>query len=155
MLPDVDDPSDLAVFGIDSGMRHAVGGADYGRCAPAAFIGYRLLLERIGVADSAGAGDATSSTRAGSGYLANVTPSELRRRSRMRGTSLLDALPERLSGADFLARFDAITDTVTRVDPARDYAVRAATLHPVREHVRVAAVPSPADGLACTGRLGR
>ena len=129
LMPDVAIPSSLAVFGIDSGIRHAVGGADYGAVRTAAFVGYRLLLERAGIADATVAAADVVDRRWG-GYLANVTPSEL-------DAGLLEALPARLRGADFLARFDATTDTVTRVDPARDYAVRAASVHPVHEHVRV------------------
>jgi L-arabinokinase len=44
-----------------------------------------------------------------------------------------------MSGAEFLAVHDGITDSVTRVDPARDYAVRACSAHPVYEHFRVRA----------------
>ena len=40
-------------------------------------------------------------------------------------------------GADFLAHFGGITDTVTRVQPDRMYPVRVATAHPVRENARV------------------
>jgi L-arabinokinase len=40
-------------------------------------------------------------------------------------------------GADFLARYHGITDSVTRVDPDRWYPVSAATAHPVYEQDRV------------------
>jgi galactokinase len=44
-----------------------------------------------------------------------------------------------MGGADFLARYGATGDPVTRVDPARTYAVRNPTAHPVFEHFRVRA----------------
>ncbi|HEU4723008.1 MAG TPA: hypothetical protein VFS59_16725, partial [Gemmatimonadaceae bacterium] len=64
------------------------------------------------------------------GYLANVTPAELESR-------FLAHLPERMTGAEFLRRYDGITDTVTRVQPDRAYPVRQATVHPVHENARV------------------
>jgi L-arabinokinase len=66
------------------------------------------------------------------GFLANVTPSELE-------GEFLGRLPESLRGADFLARYSGITDSVTQVEPGRSYPVRAATAHPVYEHFRVRA----------------
>ena len=38
-------PDDTAVWGIDSGIRHAVSGADYGSVRIGAFMGYRILAE--------------------------------------------------------------------------------------------------------------
>lgn len=121
----------FALWGIDSGVRHAVSGADYGSVRTGAFIGYRLLLEAAGIAPPDVCARDVVDTR-WQGYLANATPSEL-------DDELGAALPARLTGAAFLARFDGITDTVTRVDPARDYAVRAPTRHPVLERQRVRA----------------
>src|SRR5919197_960986 len=63
------------------------------------------------------------------GYLANLTPAEL--------ATLGGDLPEEMSGAEFLQRYDGITDAATAVDPERRYPVRPATGHPVREHARV------------------
>jgi hypothetical protein len=63
------------------------------------------------------------------GYLANLTGSEL--------AALGALLPEEMSGAEFLARYDGTTDTATRVYAGRRYPVRQATEHPVHEHARV------------------
>ena len=43
-------PPGLEVFGIDSGIRHAVSGADYGSVRAAAFMGYRIVAEAAGLA---------------------------------------------------------------------------------------------------------
>jgi len=64
------------------------------------------------------------------GYLANITPSELAR-------DFADWLPNRMHGAEFLARYGGITDAVTRVKPEVWYPVRQATSHPVYESDRV------------------
>lgn len=61
-------PRGLRFFGIDSGISHAVTGADYGAVRTAAYTGYHLLAKRAGAeADGRWAG-----------YLANVSPEELR-----------------------------------------------------------------------------
>jgi len=63
------------------------------------------------------------------GYLANVGGEAFRRFER--------DIPETLEGEAFLARYDGTTDLVTRVDPARRYAIRTPTAHPIYEHERV------------------
>jgi galactokinase len=125
-------PDDLEIWGLDSGVRHAVSGSDYASVRIGAFMGARILAGRAGLRARAGGPSGTveiEDTRWG-GYLANVTPSEFEG-----GT--LGALPAKLSGAYFLAAYEGTSDAVTRVDPAREYAVRACAAHPVYEHFRV------------------
>lgn len=116
VLGHVELPKGVGVWGVDSGVRHAVTGADYGTVRTAAFMGYRVLI------DSAG-GDRWG------GYLANVTPSEYAR--------LEIVLPEGLRGDDFLSRHRDHGDPVTAVQPDKVYPVRAATRHPIGEHHRI------------------
>lgn len=122
-------PDELSVWGIDSGIRHAVSGADYGSVRVAAFMGYRYLLEVAGVASRHVPANEINDYR-WHGYLANVTVDELLQQ-------FYSQLPERVSGQAFLKRFDAMTDTVTRIEPDKHYAVRACTAHPIYEHFRV------------------
>ena len=123
-------PHGYRFYGIDSGIRHAVSGDDYSTVRTAAFMGYRMIaaLEEFAVereGDRVRVDDARWQ-----GYLANISTAEFVDRFEV-------ALPERMLGADFLARFAGITDTVTRVHPERTYPVRQATAHPVRENARV------------------
>ena len=60
------------------------------------------------------------------GYLANVTPLEFER-------SYAKHVPERIAGAEFLARYGGTTDPFTRVNPERNYLVLKPTAHPVYE----------------------
>lgn len=62
-------PRELMLWGIDSGIRHSVGGADYGTVRAAAFMGRRIISEN--------------------GYLANISPDEFER-------EYLDLLPEHI-----------------------------------------------------------
>lgn len=124
-------PPTIELFGIDSGVRHAVSGADYGSVRVAAFMGYRLIAAAAGLtARTIGPGRVAVDDPIFGGHLANVTP--LRWRGHLRAL-----LPELLEGAQFLAEFQGTTDPATRVDPARSYPVRAATEHPIEEHQRV------------------
>lgn len=126
----------LAVFGIDSGLRHAVIGADYGQVRAAAFMGLRILAERLGArVVSVGEGRVAFEGDPLGGYLANLAPDDVT-------PELRQALPEAVSGAEFLARYGGVSDPLTRVDPALEYRVRAATLHPIEENARARALLS-------------
>jgi L-arabinokinase len=106
-------PSGYRFYGIDSGISHAVSGADYGTVRTAAFMGLRIL---------------TTDTAWRGRYLADLTPAKF---------AELDSLPEEMSGAEFLERYGGITDTATTVNANRRYPVRQATAHPVHEQQRV------------------
>jgi L-arabinokinase len=124
-------PQGLAVWGLDSGIRHAVTGADYGDVRVGAFMGYRVLADLAGLPVSAGsrAGHVRVEDHRWHGYLANVSP----------GTFLEfeHAIPGSLQGATFLGRYAGTTDLVTEVDPDKTYAVWKPTAHPIYEHARV------------------
>lgn len=129
ILPSVQLPPELAVWGIDSGIRHAVSGADYGSVRIGTFMGYRMILDLAGIADkTCVVGEVNDS--AWGGYLANMTPSEFEQLYRQK-------LPATIKGDDFLSQYGDTTDTVTRVEPSRIYAVRQPTAHPIYEHFRV------------------
>jgi galactokinase len=124
-------PAEVEVWGIDSGIRHAVTGADYGSVRVGAFMGYRIIADLAGL-DVYQLNDQRVSIDDSlwHGYLANITPSLWEHVYRER-------LPERLAGAAFLERYRGSTDAVTRIDPQRSYAVRQPTAHPICEHHRV------------------
>jgi len=107
-------PPGYRFYGIDSGVSHAVSGADYGIIRTAAFMGLRIL---------------TTETPWRGGYLADLAPAEF--------AQLARALPEDMKGAEFLERYGGISDTATVVDPDRRYPVRRASEHPVGEQARV------------------
>jgi galactokinase len=125
-------PASIRFWGIDSGIRHAVSGADYSSVRTGAFMGYRILAEaagrEIGEPDAGGVVQITDPRWRG--YLANVTPDEF-------AQWFADTLPLELPGAEFLEKYGGITDSVTRVDPSRTYAVYQPAVHPIREHDRV------------------
>lgn len=125
-------PADLAVWGLDSGVRHSVGAGDYGSVRTGAFMGYRIIAEMAGlkVSTQPDSNHVTVDDSLWNGYLANITPSEFE-------TSFAAHLPEQIRGDEFLARLNGTTDAVTRVDSQRTYAVRQPTAHAIYENHRV------------------
>jgi L-arabinokinase len=60
-------------------------------------------------------------------YLAELRPQDVD----------VEGLPERMTGAEFLRVRDGVDDEMSEVEPEIEYPVRAATLHPIEEQVRV------------------
>ena len=123
-------PDGLAVWGLDSGIRHSVSGADYSSVRIGTFMGYRILAEEVGLTARAMDNKVTVDDPTWHGYLAIVTPSVFESR-------FAQILPERITGREFLQKFHGTTDPVTTVDPDTEYAVREPAAHPVNEHWRV------------------
>jgi galactokinase len=121
----------LAIWGIDSGLRHQVGGADYTEVRVAAFMGYTVIARALGLPVRPGAepGKVEIDDALYRGYLANVSVESFER-------DLVGRIPESISGDDFLQDYLGIVDPITRVVPQRSYRVRAATAHPIYEHAR-------------------
>ncbi|MFQ5806528.1 MAG: galactokinase [Phycisphaerae bacterium] len=124
-------PDDLEIWGIDSGIRHAVSGADYGSARCGAFMGYRIIAELAGLkVVRRGEGRMEIEDPCWRGYLANIEPSAWEERFRAH-------VPAKLSGGEFLDMYGGFTDTATCVEPTQMYAVRQPTAHPIYEHHRV------------------
>ena len=125
-------PDEIGFWGLDSGIRHSVSGADYGSVRAGAFMGYRIIAGLAGLKvreTKPGASVRIDDSRWG-GYLSNVTPSEFAQDYAMH-------LPERIEGAEFLEHYQGTTDPLTRIDPQRNYTVRVPTAHAIYEHHRV------------------
>ena len=125
-------PNEIAFWGIDSGVRHSITGADYSSVRVGAFMGYRIIADLNGmtVENTKIENLVTVEDARWRGYLSNVTPSELE-------FKYAAQIPENISGAEFTARYGGTTDAVTQINPEKIYAVRVPTAHAVYEHQRV------------------
>jgi L-arabinokinase len=126
-------PKEIAFWGVDSGIRHAVSGSDYTSVRCGAFMGYRIIadLAELPARAAASEGDVWQiDDPQWNGYLANIPPETFHAR-------FAASLPAQMKGDQFLRRFGGTTDRATRVDPGRTYAVRQPTLHPIEENRRV------------------
>jgi L-arabinokinase len=124
-------PDSLRVWGIDSGIRHAVSGADYGTVRAAAFMGLRIITHELGLpAKKIGEGRVEVDDQYFGGYLANITPAVFEQ-------EFAKLLPGAMKGCVFLEMYDGMTVAISTVAPDRMYPVAAATAHPVYENDRV------------------
>lgn len=142
----VEIPSHIRFWGIDSGIRHSVGGADYGSVRIGAFMG-RKMIRSIASAilsrSSTNADDLINDDseddsvhllkpEASLDYLCNLTPHRYEALySRM--------LPESILGEAFLEKYADHHDPVTVIDQKRMYGVKAPAKHPIYENFRVKA----------------
>ena len=126
-------PKGIGLVGVDSGVRHWVGGSSYSAVRTAAFMGYSLIALAEGAAPrqlKRGHSTGDFSRLPFQGYLANVTPSRFK-------TSYASWLPEKMKGGDFLEIAGASIDRITQVEPSKTYSVKVCARHPVEENFRV------------------
>ena len=115
-------PPGVRVIGLDTSVKHSVGGSRYTETRVGAFMGQKIISETM----TAGGmlPDPTG------GYLCNLTPKEF-------VAAWRDLLPTQMKGSDFLDRYGDTNDPVTTVDPDTVYMVRSRTEHPIYENDRV------------------
>ena len=125
-------PEEISFWGIDSGVRHSISGADYTSVRVGAFIGYRIIadLADMIVKETPTENLLEIEDSRWHGFLSNVAPSEFEQ-------NFAAQIPEKIGGAEFLTRYQGTTDAVTRINPESVYAVRIPTAHAVYEHHRV------------------
>ena len=118
-------PEEVTIWGLDSGIRHAVTGSDYATVRAGAFMGYRIIADKAGLFANGEIRDSRWF-----GYLANMKPSEYE-------AEFADGVPDEMSGREFLDRYEFTTDPITRIDPETIYPIRRPTAHPIYENHRV------------------
>ncbi|CAN1799210.1 ARA1 [Linum perenne] len=138
----VDIPSHIKFWGIDSGLRHSVGGSDYGSVRIGTFMGRKMMKlmasDKIKENNSDEIGRISNEVleaEAALAYLCNLSPHRYE-------SAYASKLPEQVMGEDFLKRYDSHDDPVTVVNRNTSYAVKASTAHPVYENFRVKAFKS-------------
>ena len=115
-------PKGIRCVGLDTNVKHAVGGSRYTDTRVGAFMGQRIIEHAL--TDGGKREDPTG------GYLCNITPDEFRAEWQGR-------VPQEMHGADFVSRYRHTNDTVTSVRPDTTYKVRSRTEHPIHENDRV------------------
>ncbi|MGD0464229.1 MAG: GHMP kinase [Tepidisphaeraceae bacterium] len=121
-------PPGIRVVGINSNVKHNIGGGMYGRTRCAAFMGHRIILAKM--REMGQAASAMMESDPMRGYLANLDADDYKKLFRA-------FLPEEIDGKTFLAKFGPTDDTATRVESDQVYHVVKATDHHVLEARRV------------------
>lgn len=124
-------PDEIEFWGIDSGIRHAVVGADYGSVRVGAFMGFRIIAEIAGLkVENLEENRVKIEDSRWKNHLSNISPSEFEQ-------YFAENLPEKISGKDFLEKYHGTTDLVTNIEKEKFYAVKMPTAHAIYEHFRV------------------
>ena len=118
-MGEVEIPPGTAFVGINSMVKHSVGGAAYGDVRIGAFMGKRII----------------NHIRAKNGespiqYLTELTVDSFEKNYR-------DALPETMIGSEFLAKYQSHDDPITKIQPDATYRILGPASHPVYENHRV------------------
>jgi L-arabinokinase len=128
LRPPLKFPDGIRAIGINSNVKHSVGGGQYGRTRCAAFMAHAMILTKM--REMGTAGGKTLDRDPMNGYLANLDPDEYKRFFR-------SYLPAFMPGREFLDRFGNSIDTATTVQPNENYPVQHAADHHVLEAMRV------------------
>ncbi len=121
-------PAGVRVIGINSGVRHSVAGGSYGRTRTAAFMGHKIILDKMRQMGAQAGRELIADPM--NGYLANLNLNDYKKFFR-------PYVPEQLKGGQFLLQYGPTIDRVTTVEPDTIYAVQGATDHHVFEAHRV------------------
>ena len=125
-------PEALTIWGIDSGVSHAVSGIEYEAARAASFMGYKLICDHAGlpVTLDESAGIPRFTDPRWNGYLSDVPLSLFRE-------SFESALPETMTTAEYLSRAGEHVDPFTRLREDVTYRVRNCTRYSVEENLRI------------------
>ncbi len=119
IMREIEIPPETAFVGINSMIKHSIGGAAYSDVRIGAFMGKRII----------------NHVRAERGekpiqYLTELTAESFEKEYR-------EALPETILGSEFLVKYQSHDDPITRIQPDATYRVAGPTAHPVYENLRV------------------
>jgi galactokinase len=133
ILPPLAIPRELKFVGIDSGVRRSVGGSAYADVRSAAFMGYTIIANHLGISRE-GIEHARTSRSLNQlpyhAYLCNISVVEFEKK-------FMSILPQTIKGKEFLEKYGGTIDHVTAVEPNKIYKIFDCTAHPVYENDRV------------------
>lgn len=118
----------VRVLGINSGVKHDVGGPAYAHTRCAAFMGHRIILDTMRRLGAESGHELIGDPMRG--YLANLDADDYKAFFR-------SSLPRTMPGGDFLDRYGPTIDPATTIEPDVAYAIQQATDHHVLEARRV------------------
>jgi L-arabinokinase len=133
VLEPVEIAEDVFFAGIDSGVKHSVGSSAYADARCAAFMGYSIIAESLGLTKTEISNFRKTRNRQElpyEGYLCNISIDEFESRFRK-------LLPDVIIGKDFMNRFGFTIDPETEINPDTEYKIIQCTAHPVYENHRV------------------
>jgi galactokinase len=119
IMEEVEIPPETAFVGINSMVKHSVGGAAYGDVRIGAFMGKRIINQLR-----------AQNSENPIQYLTELSADSFEKDYRA-------ILPETIIGSEFLARYQFHDDPITKIQPDALYRILGPTAHPVYENQRV------------------
>ncbi|MEW5959251.1 MAG: hypothetical protein AB1801_16090, partial [Chloroflexota bacterium] len=119
IMGEIEIPAGTAFVGVNSMVKHSVGGAEYADVRIGAFMGKRII-NRYRAQNGKNPID----------HLTELTIDSFEKNYRA-------VLPESMVGSEFLAEYKSHGDPITQIQPDANYRVLGPTLHPVYENQRV------------------
>lgn len=116
-------PEGLHLIGINSNVKHHVGGTQYTSVRVGAFMGLAMIQAHLKQVTC-------RSDDPFNGYLCNISSFEFE-------TGYRSLLPKKIRGRTFIKNHTDTPDPVTSIDPNFTYKVRSRVEHPIYEHERV------------------
>lgn len=138
-------PTELQVWGIDSGVSHQVSGIEYEAARAAAFMGYKIIcdLEKIEVTLEDGNEIERFTDKRWNGYLANMSSSLFHEKYE-------DKLPFTMNSGEYLKYHGFHVDPYTPLKEGVTYSIRANTRYAVEENYRVQLFSELSKGASLT-----
>jgi L-arabinokinase len=133
IMPAIEIPNEMHFIGIDSGTRHHVGGASYSDVRKAAFMGYSIIANYLGITNNEIIKARQSVQKIHlpfKGYLSNISKKEWEEK-------LVSLLPNGIYGYEFIEKYESTIDPITTIIPEKFYNIKACTSHPVLENDRI------------------
>lgn len=119
IMGEIEIPPGTAFVGINSMVKHSIGGVQYGDVRIGAFMGKRIINDI-----RAKRGDSPLK------YLTELAIGSFEKDYR-------DLIPETMIGSEFLAKYQTHEDPMTQIQPDATYRIRGPTAHPIYENHRV------------------
>ncbi len=126
-------PKNLYFIGIDCGTRHHVGGASYSDVRKAAFIGYSIIANNLGISvDQLNLAKRTGDKEGlpYAGFLTNISALEWANKYK-------ELIPTEISGFEFAKIYKTTIDQITSIIPEKNYQTNICTQHPILENNRI------------------
>jgi L-arabinokinase len=131
--PSIKIPDGIKFIGLDSGIRHAISGSSYSEVRCAAFMGYSMIAQNLGVDHKQIQNAKESGLKVNlpyGGYLCNIQVTDFENK-------IKSILPDQIKGSEFIEKYKTTTDSVTSIDPSSTYYIQNCTSHPIYENERV------------------
>jgi L-arabinokinase len=121
VLGRIDIPKDIQFVGINSNVKHSVGGKRYRNARIGAFMGHKIIVDSLKKAENPYGK-----------YLCNIKPSLYKNNYKA-------LLPEEIEGLEFKKQYQETYDALSNqlLDPNDIYSIKFPTEHPIMENARI------------------